>query len=372
MNDAGGTTETAADGRAAFSAAQVVAAAYEGLLERAQDAAGRENYARLLRAGAPLAEILRGFVDSPEFGFGRLELLMALESLPPNVIQLGLSAEQCEHLWRHVQDTWSRLGRDEPYFSVSTVPEYRLANMSAAAIERFYDSGQMDLQRVRRYLARHGRDLPADGVCLDYGCGLGRVSLWLARHCRKVIAVDVSEAHLDIARRELRSRGVGNVEFRLLRRRDELAMLDGADFFYSVIVLQHNPPPIIVEILQRVLHGLNDGGAAFFQVPTYGFNYGWSYDRFLAKDLPAGDMEMHAVPQSAVFALAAAAGCVPIEVQPDGCAGMPYWMSNTFLFAKPGGPARSPAREVAGRNGVAARLLARLPLLSRRSPTAGR
>ena len=133
-------------------------------------------------------------------------------------------------------------------------------------------------------------------------------------------------------------------------------MLKGADLFHSVIVLQHNPPPIIADILQHALNGLNGGGAAFFQVPTYGLNYGWNYDRFIAPDLPAGEMEMHVVPQSVVFGLAARAGCVPVEVQPDGCAGMPYWVSNTFLFAKPGAataggrePVFRAVRAVAGR-----------------------
>ena len=41
-----------------------------------------------------------------------------------------------------------------------------------------------------------------------------------------------------------------------------------------------DPPPIIADILQHALIGLNDQGAAFFQVPTYGYNYHWSYDRF--------------------------------------------------------------------------------------------
>ena len=50
----------AADSQAAFSADQVIVAAYEGLLGRGPDAEGRENYARLLRAGVPLAEVLRG------------------------------------------------------------------------------------------------------------------------------------------------------------------------------------------------------------------------------------------------------------------------------------------------------------------------
>jgi hypothetical protein len=45
-------------------------------------------------------------------------------------------------------------------------------------------------------------------------------------------------------------------------------------------------------------------------------------------------MEMHVLPQKIVFDLAAKAGCVPLEVQPDHCVGMARWISNTFIFGK--------------------------------------
>jgi SAM-dependent methyltransferase len=354
-----------------FSADDIVSAAYRALLQREPDEEGRRTHERRLHGGDSLTEVLRGFVSSAEFGANHAAILVSHESLPVNSIQLGLSEEQRERIWDHVRDTWSRLGRDDPYFSVVTSEQYRLANMSPEAIDRFYESGQADIRRVEGYLSRNGRKLPRDGVCVDYGCGLGRVTLWLARRCKRVIAVDVSEAHLRIARRELAARGVNNVEFRLLRRRDDLAMLRGADLFHSVIVLQHNPPPIIADILQFALNGLNKGGAAFFQVPTYGFNYGWDFDRFMAVDLPAADMEMHVVPQSVVFELATRAGCVPIEVQPDGCAGMPYWVSNTFLFAKPGTAALAWWKRFFQRRGVTARLLGRLTPAALRPRSAG-
>jgi len=343
-----------------FSAEQVVAAAYRVLLGREPDAAGREMHERRLQAGDSVDTVLQGFVASTEFALRHPAILLSHENLPKNLIQLGLSERQRERMWQHVRETWSRLGRDDPYFSVVTSEQFRLAQMSPHAIERFYDSGQVDVRRVEAALLRHGRELPRGGVCVDYGCGLGRVTLWLARRCKKVIALDVSEAHLQIAKRELAARGVTNVEFRLLRGRDDLAILKGVDLFHSVIVLQHNPPPIIADILRHALAGLNKGGAAFFQVPTYGLHYAWNYDLFMARDVPAGDMEMHVVPQEVVFRLAMRAGCVPIEVLPDGCTGMPNWVSNTFLFAKPGGSAWARASRFFARRGGVARFLARL------------
>ena len=346
----------AADNEPTFSAEQVVAAVYHALLDRAPDDEGRQTYERRLLGGDSLTDVLRDFINAPEFGLNHPAILAGHDSLPENFIQLGLSDKQRERVWRHVRETWSRFGREDPYFSVVTSEQFRLAKMSPEAVEHFYDSGRADMHRLERYLARNGRNLSRDGVCVDYGCGLGRVTLWLARLCKQVIAVDVSEEHLNIARRELAARGVENVEFQLLRRRDDLAVLKGADLFHSVIVLQHNPPPIIADILQHALDGLNAGGTAFFQVPIYGLDYAWSYNRFMAHDLPAGGMEMHVLPQSQIFGLATRAGCVPIEVQPDGCAGMPYWVSNTFLFAKPCAATHGWPSRFFARRGRAARL----------------
>ena len=81
--------------------------------------------------------------------------------------------------------------------------------------------------------------------------------------------------------------------------------------------------------------------------------------------------EWHVVPQNLVFDLATRAGCVPIEIQPDGCAGMPYWVSNTFLFAKPGAARQAWASRFFAHRGVGARLLSRLTPAALRPRSAG-
>jgi SAM-dependent methyltransferase len=318
-----------------FLADQVISALYHGILKRPPDAEGLSFYIRLFREGRNLEEIVRAFVVSPEFESKKVVSLGALDTAPSNPVQFDLSATQRESLWQHVAQVWSRLGTEEPYFSVLTAEDFRVQNLSAAMVEQFYASGEPDIRRAETYLARHDLQLPHDGVCVDYGCGLGRTTLWLARRCKRVVAVDVSEAHLDIARQAIAARGITNVEFHLLRRRSDLSVLRGSDFFHSIIVLQHNPPPIIADILEQAFDGLNHGGAAFFQVPTYALNYQWDFEQYVAERVPKREMEMHVVPQSVVFGLASRAGCLPSEVQPDSLTGLADWVSNTFLVIKP-------------------------------------
>ena len=78
--------------------------------------------------------------------------------------------------------------------------------------------------------------------------------------------------------------------------------------------------------------GLNPGGIAYFQVPTYMLGY-----EFIAADYGRGEekgpvMEMHCLPQRDVLDLVQRSGCVVREVQPDASIGRQgRWLSHTVL-----------------------------------------
>jgi SAM-dependent methyltransferase len=159
----------------------------------------------------------------------------------------------------------------------------------------------------------------------------------LARKFARVKALDISLPHLDIARRVVDEIGQSNVEFVHTSKIESLAALDSADLFYSCIVLQHNPPPVIFEILTRALAGLKPGGFAFFQLPTYGAGYVFDLEAYIARLAAGGSegMEMHILPQETVFRIIADQGCVALEVQPDYCCGSyDTWVSNSFFVEK--------------------------------------
>jgi SAM-dependent methyltransferase len=321
-----------------FTPEAVVTALYNGLLKREPDQTGFDQIVGHLRNGIPLAEIVAGFLSSPEYSCKAAGVVSAghLDTLPANEIQLDLSAEERRELWNHVGRRWSRLGAGDPYWSVLSSDEMMIDKMSPDRIEQFYALGEPDIERMLKYFARHGQALPSNGVIVDYGCGLGRTTLWLARHCRKVVAIDVSAPHLELARENLAARGVTNVDFHLVKNATDLDILENFDLFHSILVLQHNPPPLIVEILTKMFSGMNTGGHAFFQVPTYWLYYRWNLADYLAETVPQQLMEMHFLPQSAVFDLAARSGSVLFEVQPDSATGVREAISNTFFFAKRG------------------------------------
>jgi hypothetical protein len=69
----------------------------------------------------------------------------------------------------------------------------------------------------------------------------------------KIHAADVSDHHIRVANDYLKESGIDNVDFVWLKEMDDLRALPQFDFFFSFIVLQHNPPPVQLAILETVL-----------------------------------------------------------------------------------------------------------------------
>lgn len=327
-------------------AQRIVAGLYQGLFNREVDPEALVANTAALRTGTSIPHLVEILLRAPEFPL-RLSHhinLYPLDKAAPVSVQLQLTPEQRQRMWSEVADVWSQLGSSDPYWSVLTNDDFRIDNMqSQTALEAFYKTGRNEVARLLAWFARNGYELPAEGRCIDYGCGVGRITLWLARHFREVIALDVSDAHLHAAKDYLHSQGVDNVQFHLVRTQDDFSFLKNTDLFFSFIALQHNPPPLIAMILEAAFAGLNPGGFAHFQVPTYMSGYSFSPDSYLDSGESGFEMEMHMVPQREIFRRAYDAGLVPIEVQPDGRTGMwGKWISSTFFLRKES-PSDAPA-----------------------------
>lgn len=291
---------------------------------------------RLSRELASSAEIRRAFTTSAEYRERATN--SARPSLngrePPMQIDEVDDPVQVARLLDHIAKTWTRFGDTEPHFSVITDEKFKAARIETT-LEAFNASGKDSVDRLDAALARAGVGPRREATCLELGCGVGRITAWLAKRFAHVIGTDISASHLALARAHLDAQGATNVELHRLASVDTLDTLPPFDLFFSVIVLQHNPPPVIRAILDRVFARLQPGGLAYFQVPTYRAGYAFRLDAYLRDDVGKGEMEMHVLPQRTILRAAATHGLELLEVIEDPYTGMrPGEVSNTFLFRK--------------------------------------
>ena len=161
-----------------------------------------------------------------------------------------------------VRGDWVRLGHDDPMWAVLVTDRGRHGGWDS---EDFYATGRAEVDAVltaaRALGARPGR-----ATALDFGCGVGRLSLALTAHVDHVIGVDLSPPMLEQARAHDTT---GRATF-VLNTGTDLVMIpdDHVDIAYSSLVLQHIPPPHNVRYLNELLRVVRPGGLLVVQVAT--------------------------------------------------------------------------------------------------------
>lgn len=246
-------------------------------------------------------------------------------------IDVDVDSQRFTRLLAQVERVWSTLGTAEPYWSVLTFKEYLSSLIDDEGIVQFYQSGQDQVAFFEAVCARNGVAVDRSWRVLDLGCGVGRIGQYFAAAFRSYVGVDISTAHIEHARRHFADRQLKNAEF--LPLPDFLSATPEFDLLFSVLCLQHNPPPIMLYLLNQSLARLAPGGYAFFQLPTYLYDYKFDVEDYLGRVETRQAMEMHALPQIHVFKALAANGLVPIEVFPWQCIG-PIGLSYAFFAQK--------------------------------------
>jgi SAM-dependent methyltransferase len=159
---------------------------------------------------------------------------------------------------------WEEWGRRDPYFGVLTDPKFRRNAMTTAARSEFFRSGEVHVDYVMAMVQQYiNADFSPRSV-LDFGCGVGRTLIPLARIARNAVGLDVSRSMLREARRNCDQHGLPNVRL-VLSNHLVSSTLGSFDFVHSFIVFQHIPPARGRETLRRLLQHLAPGGVAALQ-----------------------------------------------------------------------------------------------------------
>ena len=233
---------------------ELVVSAYQVLLGR--DPENEQVVREKVEQHRSIRDLLYAFVNSVEFNNKRADRDYASEidagyHSASNQIEVDVSPAEFALLFERVRDQWTALGNSEPYWSVVSHDRFRMSNIERTKDE-FFASGARSAQLIDVFCQRTNLPIPS-GTCFELGCGVGRVTRFLAERFDHVIGVDISQGNLDVARTHLRHADISNVDLILLQDLKQLEDMKAFDFFYSVIVLQHNPPPIMAEMLRLTL-----------------------------------------------------------------------------------------------------------------------
>lgn len=228
---------------------------------------------------------------------------------------------------------WCRWAETEPYFGVLVDPRFRMTSI-AGNRDAFFELGRLSVEErvaaAERHFGAFGR-----GRALDFGCGVGRLTLPLAALFEEVVGLDIAPAMLAEARHNAQAHGVTNCRF--ARSDDGLSEAGGSfDLVITSMVLQHIPVRRGLQIVQQLLSRVAPGGIAALQFCIERNDSAASRWRYWAQcHIPGAQavlnlmrgrswreplMQMNAYPLGMVLALAHAAGfgAALVETVPHG------------------------------------------------------
>jgi SAM-dependent methyltransferase len=158
---------------------------------------------------------------------------------------------------------WERFAAREPYFFVVTDPRFLRANLTPEHERAFFASGESLISWMLAVIDAGLAPQFAPMSTLEFGCGVGRLALPLARRPGSVVAVDRSAVMLDLARAEAARHGLGHIVFQTPE--DLFAASRTFDLVVCYHVLQRLPRIEGLAILRPLLAAIGADGVGVFQ-----------------------------------------------------------------------------------------------------------
>ena len=210
-----------------------------------------------------------------------------------------------------LQAAWQEMAETDPmWFIVS-----RDGKRDSWAAEEFFTLGAKDAAELLETLSAIG--LPRQrGRLLDFGCGIGRLTMALAPHFEEVTGLDISPGMIQRAQKF--SEGLSAVSFNVNETSDLTGYPDQHfDVVYCNGVLQHQPSAELqIGYIEEFVRVLKPGGLLYLQLPAFRTRRSWLLARrrpyrllrhagvpasTLHKHLHLHEMEMTPLPESRVI-----------------------------------------------------------------------
>src|SRR4051794_18348312 len=134
---------------------------------------------------------------------------------------------------RDTDKDWESLAHTEPYWAVLTHDRFRSAVITDNDLAYFFASGEEHISSTLSGIRRLFDPEFRPQFALDFGCGVGRLLLPLARVSTRTAGVDISDEMLRMARKHLDAH---HLSAELAKTAEGFA---GYDLLVSAIVFQH-------------------------------------------------------------------------------------------------------------------------------------
>jgi SAM-dependent methyltransferase len=178
-----------------------------------------------------------------------------------------MSQARSEGALRDTDRDWEEVAKENPYWGVLSADVYKGVQLDEAAGLKFFQSGKQFIDDTVAFIRKHINPGFAPKRSLDFGCGVGRLLLPMARISGAAVGIDVAPSMVEICRNNLHASGIENAT--VILGDDRLSQVDGVfDFINSYIVIQHIPPERGYEIMALLLSKLEKGGVGSLQL-TY-------------------------------------------------------------------------------------------------------
>jgi SAM-dependent methyltransferase len=163
------------------------------------------------------------------------------------------------NLRTNAESTWEWYGANDPYYGVITQPRFRNSETRA----EFFATGEKYVEDLLRTIRQHlDRDF-TPGRLIDFGCGVGRVLIPLARISSSAVGVDVSSGMRREASKNCAEAGLKNVTLV-----SSIAEASGTyDFIHSSLVFQHMPVRVGLQTMAQLCQKLSNGGIVSMHFP---------------------------------------------------------------------------------------------------------
>jgi 2-polyprenyl-3-methyl-5-hydroxy-6-metoxy-1,4-benzoquinol methylase len=157
---------------------------------------------------------------------------------------------------------WEAFAAREPFFAILTTPRFRRDSLTPEREREFFASGEHLVEWMFGVIEGVSPQF-APASMLEYGCGIGRLALPLARRPGSVTAVDRSPVMRQMAREHADRHGLGHIEFQ-----DAASLFQNARRFDLVVcyhVLQRLRRREAMTLANLLAERVGPGGIGIFQ-----------------------------------------------------------------------------------------------------------